>query len=70
MGVQDNLGVGDDGGVGLGCENSPAVIFASISTRESAGINSSGSSTRSWIGMLHFSLVLAGRKRVCMLAYP
>jgi len=30
----------------------PAVIFASISTLESAGIQSSGSSTRSWIGIL------------------
>jgi hypothetical protein len=30
----------------------PDVIFASISTLESAGINSSGSSTRSWIGIL------------------
>jgi hypothetical protein len=28
------------------------VIFASISTLESAGIQDSGSSTRSWIGML------------------
>lgn len=30
----------------------PAVILASISTRESAGINSSGNSTLSWIGIL------------------
>lgn len=30
----------------------PAVIFASISTRESAGISSSGNSTRSRMGML------------------
>ena len=30
----------------------PAVILASISTLESAGIHSSGSSTRSWIGIL------------------
>lgn len=28
------------------------MIFASISTRESAGIQDSGSSTRSWIGIL------------------
>lgn len=34
----------------------PAVILASISTLESAGIHDSGSSTRSWIGML-FSMV-------------
>lgn len=32
--------------------NLPAFIFASISTLESAGIQDSGSSTRSWIGML------------------
>lgn len=30
----------------------PAVIFASISTLESAGIQDSGSSTRSWMGIL------------------
>lgn len=30
----------------------PALILASISTRESAGIHSAGSSTRSRIGML------------------
>lgn len=33
--------------------SSPAVILASISTRESSGIQHSGSSTRSWIGMLY-----------------
>jgi hypothetical protein len=33
-------------------DNSPAVILASISTLESAGIQDSGSSTRSWIGIL------------------
>ena len=31
----------------------PAVIFASISTLESAGIQDSGSSTLSWIGILN-----------------
>ncbi len=33
----------------------PAVIFASISTLESAGMSSSGNSTLSWIGMLQLS---------------
>lgn len=33
--------------------NLPAVILASISTLESAGIQDSGSSTLSWIGMLN-----------------
>ena len=36
----------------------PAVIFASISTLESAGISSSGNSTRSRIGMLMIWLTL------------
>lgn len=32
--------------------NKPALILASISTLESAGIHDSGSSTRSWMGIL------------------
>lgn len=31
----------------------PAVILASISTRESSGINSEGNSTLSWMGILN-----------------
>lgn len=36
----------------------PAVIFASISTLESAGIHDSGSSTLSWMGILDVCLVM------------
>lgn len=35
-------------------ETLPAVIFASISTLESAGIQDSGNSTRSWMGILQY----------------
>lgn len=41
-------------------ENSPAVIFASISTLESSGIQDSGSSTRSRIGILSCLAFYAG----------
>ena len=46
-----------------GVDGLPAVILASISTRESAGISSSGSSTRSWIGML-FKVLIDGNSNL------